>query len=143
MTITRNLWPRLLLLIALPFFSTQVLANCADVCEQKRSNCIKNTSEQNARCDEQNNICKLTCNREQTLSCVYLGFKNHEGVADRENELKELTGGFARVSDEDKPHFAGLCSSHGMKCQYVLNWDKTMYSCGGEQREPTRVACCF
>ena len=143
MYIKITIWPRLFLLVAVLIFSSQVFANCADICESERSNCSQASSQQKTpRCDEQFNICVLSCNSEKTKHCVYLGFKNHDGVADREKELKEITGGFARVTEEISPHFAGLCSSTGMKCEYVLDWDRTMYSCGGDKREPRRVACC-
>jgi len=143
MTIKITIWPRLFLLIVALILSSQVLANCTDICESERNNCLQASSQKSsARCDEQFNICTLSCNSEQTRHCVYLGFKNHDGVADKEKELKEITGSFARVTDETNPHFAGLCSSNGMKCEYVLDWDSSMYSCGGEKRESRRVACC-
>lgn len=143
MTIKITIWPRYLFLIAVSFFSAQVLANCTDVCEKQRNNCSQVSGQQvSTSCDEQFSICALRCNREQTLYCVYLGFKNYEGVADKENELKQITGGFARVTENETLHFAGLCSSNDMRCEYAIEWDGTMYSCGGGKREPRRVACC-
>ena len=143
MSIKITIWPRLFFLIAVSFLSSQVMADCTDICDSERSHCSQISSQQkNMRCDERFKICNLSCRREQNKHCVYLGFKNHEGVADKENEIKEMTGGFVRVTEEINPNFAGLCSSNGMKCEYVLDWDKTMYSCGGEKREPRRVACC-
>ncbi|MCW8855317.1 MAG: hypothetical protein OQK72_11485 [Gammaproteobacteria bacterium] len=143
MTIKITIGRQLLFFMAVSFFSSQALANCADTCESVRSSCLQTSSQQkNTACEEQFNICNLSCNRDNTLHCVYLGFKNYEGDANKENELQELTGGFARVTGGDKPHFGGLCSSHGMKCEYSISWDKTMYTCGGGKREPRRVACC-
>lgn len=136
-------WHKLLFLFAVQFISTQALANCTDSCDVERNNCLQASSPQNnARCNEQFNICTLTCNRQKTLGCVYLGFKNHDGVADKEKELKEITGGFARIIEETKPHFSGLCSNNNMRCEYVIDWEGSMYTCGGEKREPRRVACC-
>jgi len=143
MYIKTAIWHKLLFLIAVQLFSSQVLANCSDSCQLERRTCLKNSSyQQNLRCEEQFDICTLSCNRQENLACVYLGFKNHDGIADKEMELKERTGGFARVTEESKSHFSGLCSSNNMRCEYVLNWDGRMYSCGGEKREPRRVACC-
>ena len=143
MHIKITIWHKLILLFTVHFFSSQALANCNDTCVLEHSNCQQaSTQQQNARCDEQFSVCTLSCNRQKTMSCVYLGFKNHEGTANREKELNEITEGFARVTDEKNPHFAGLCRSNNMRCAYVLDWDRTMYSCGGVQREPARVACC-
>ncbi|MDH5473080.1 MAG: hypothetical protein OEY61_09510 [Gammaproteobacteria bacterium] len=143
MSIKITIWPRIFFLISLSFFSSQAWANCTDVCENERNDCSKTASQQHiSACDEQFNICNLSCKREQTKYCVYLGFKNYDGVADKENELKEIVGDFSRVTEERHPNFAGLCRSNDMKCEYVLDWDGTMYSCGGEIREPRRVACC-
>ena len=137
-------WYRIILFFTVYLFSSQVMANCKESCVLERSNCQQSSGKQaNTRCDEQYGVCTLSCNREKTMGCVYLGFKNYEGKADREEELKAFTGGFVRVTEKTKPHFAGLCSSQNMRCEYVLGWDKTMYTCGGEKREPTRVACCF
>ena len=134
---------KIILLFTVYLFSSQALANCNDTCVLERSNCQQSsTQKQNTHCDEQFSVCTLSCNRDKTIGCVYLGFKNHEGTADKEQELNKITGGFARVTEKDKPHFAGLCRSNNMRCEYVLGWDRTMYSCGGEKREPTRVACC-
>ena len=138
-----SIWHKLFFLVSLPFFSAQALANCPDACEVARSKCQETSNqEQPTRCEEQFNVCTLNCNRQETGSCVYLGFANHEGTADKEKELKELTGGFARVTDEKHPHFAGLCRSNNMQCIYVLKWDTSMFSCGGANRDPGRVACC-
>jgi hypothetical protein len=137
-----TLWHKLFFLLAMPLLSAQAYANCPETCALERSQCQQNSGQQDTRCEEQFSVCTLNCNREETQYCVYLGFKNHEGTADREKELKELTGGFARVTDEKHPHFAGLCRSNNMRCEFVMEWDKHMYSCGGEVREPNRVACC-
>ena len=143
MYLKTTIWYKMILLFTVYLFSSQALADCNDACVLERSNCQQSsTQQQNTRCDEQFDVCTLSCNRQKTMSCVYLGFKNHEGTADREEELNKITGGFARVTEEDYPHFAGLCRSNNMRCEYVLDWDRTMYSCGGEKREPTRVACC-
>ncbi len=143
MYIKITIWHKLILLFSAYFFSAQALANCNDTCVLERNNCQKSsTQQQNARCVEQFSVCTLSCNRQKTMSCVYLGFKNHDGTADREKELNGITGGFARVTDEKNPHFAGLCRSNNMRCAYVLDWDRAMYSCGGVKREPRRVACC-
>ena len=137
------IWHKLFFLFAVQFFSAQLFANCTDTCESERGNCLMTSKQQeNTRCDEQFNVCTLTCNRQDTQGCVYLGFKNHDGAADKEKELREITGGFTRVTEEAKPHFAGLCSSNDMRCEYVLDWNRTMYSCGGDKRYPRRVACC-
>ena len=136
-------WHKLALLSCGLFISLQALANCNDTCLLDHSSCQKNTAQQqDTHCDEQLSVCTLSCNRHETMSCVYLGFKNHEGTADREKELNEVTGGFARVTDEKSMNFAGLCRSNGKRCEYVLDWDGTMYSCGGAKREPRRVGCC-
>ena len=139
-----TIWHKLFFLFAVQFFSTQAFADCTATCEVERSNCQKTSGQlQSNRCDEQFSVCTLNCNRENTGYCVYLGFKNPEGTADKEAELKEITGGFARVTNEkNQPHFGGLCRSANMRCDYVLGWDRTMYTCGGEKREPRRVACC-
>ncbi|MCW9014059.1 MAG: hypothetical protein OQL06_09775 [Gammaproteobacteria bacterium] len=138
-----TIWYRIILLFTVYLFSSQALASCNNACVLERSNCQQSSAEQNTRCDEQFGICTLRCNRHNTMGCVFLGFKNHEGIASREQELNEITGGFVRVTEEDRPNFAGLCRNNNMRCEYVLDWDRTMYSCGGEKREPTRVACCF
>ena len=139
-----TIWYKMILFFTVYLFSTQVFADCNDICKLDLKNCQKSSAQnQSTRCEEQFGICSLSCNRDKTMGCVFLGFKNHEGVADREKELKELTGGFVRVTEVNKPHFAGLCRSHNMRCEYVLDWEKTMYTCGGEKREPNRVACCF
>ncbi len=136
-------WRKLILLFAFLFVSSQALANCADICAVEHSSCQETTTQQkDTRCDEKLSVCTLSCNREETMSCVYLGFKNHEGTADREKELSKITGGFTRVTVDQSPNFSGLCRSNDMRCEYVLDWDRTMYSCGGEKREPRRVACC-
>ena len=138
-----TIWHKLILLCALHFFSAQALANCIQTCELEHNKCKQtSTQQQNTRCDEKFSVCTLSCNRQQTMSCVYLGFKNHDGIADKEEELNKITEGFARVTEEKYPHFAGLCRSNNMRCEYVLNWDGKMYTCGGERREPRRVACC-
>jgi hypothetical protein len=143
MYIKITIWHKLILLFMGFFFSAQVLANCIDTCVFERNNCQQTSTQlQNTHCDEQFSVCTLSCNRQQTMSCVYLGFKNHDGTADKEKELNEITGGFARVTDEINPHFAGLCRSNNMRCEYVLEWDRTMLSCGGPKRDPRRVACC-
>lgn len=143
MSIKISVWFRIVFLVVVSLFSFQAQANCTDACEVARSNCSQDSNKQNnAACEEQFNICTLSCNRDNTKHCVYLGFKNYEGEANKESELQEITGGFARVTAGDKPHFGGLCSSHGLKCEYSLGWDKTMYTCGGGKREPRRVACC-
>jgi hypothetical protein len=143
MHIKTTIWHKLFFLIAVLFFSAPALANCPEACEVERSKCQEASSEdQKARCEEKFNVCTLNCNREETQYCAYLGFKNHDGVADKEKELSEITGGFARVTDEEHPHFAGLCRSNNMKCIYVMEWDKTMLYCGGANRDPRRVACC-
>lgn len=143
MYIKMTIWHKLILLFTVQLFSSQALANCNEICSVERNNCLQSSSQQkNARCDELFGVCTLSCNRQETMSCVFLGFKNHEGIADREKELNDITGGFARVTDEENPHFAGLCRSYNMRCEYVLDWDRTMYSCGGVKRESRRVACC-
>ena len=134
---------KLTLILIIYLFSPLVFAQCSDTCMTEFNNCEQSATEQQKfECMDQFNICKLKCNRSKTHSCVWLAFKNHEGTADREQEIREITGGFARVTHEEHPHFAGLCSSNNMRCEYVLNWDRTMYSCGGQKREATRVACC-
>lgn len=143
MYVIKTFWHKLILLFVILFFSSQALANCNDTCALEHSRCQQtSTQQQDTRCDEQLSVCTLSCNRQETMSCVYLGFKNHDGTADREKELKEVTGRFARVTDEKSPNFSGLCRSNDMRCEFVLDWDRTMYSCGGEKREPRRVACC-
>lgn len=138
-----NTWHQLIFLFAALFFSAQALADCPDTCAQKRSQCEEASSpDQKFRCEEKFNVCNLSCNREQTQYCVYVGFTNHEGTADKEKELKELTGAFTRVTEDEFPHFAGLCRNLEMRCDYTMAWDKTQFSCGGEKREPNRVACC-
>lgn len=139
-----TIWHKMILFFTVHLFSSPALADCNDTCVLERSNCQQSSTQQsNTRCEEQFGICKLKCNRQNTMGCVYLGFKNHEGIADREQELNKFTGGFVRVTEENRVNFAGLCHSNNMRCEYVLDWDRTLYSCGGEKREPTRVACCF
>lgn len=136
-------WYTPVIVIAILLGSPGAFAQCSDDCTALLKSCQQSaTGQQESRCQEQFEICKLSCNRDKTQSCVFLAFKNHEGVADKEKELEEITGGFARVTDEKHPHFAGLCSSNNMRCDYVLEWNRTMYSCGGQKREPNRVACC-
>lgn len=134
---------KLVFILTIYLFSPLVFAECSDTCMTMRNNCEQSaTEQQKQQCLDQFNVCKLKCNRSKTQSCVFLAFKNHEGTANREQELKEITGGFARVTHKEHPHFAGLCSSNNMRCDYVLDWDRTMYTCGGEQHRATRVACC-
>lgn len=134
----------LLFLFAAQLFSTQAFADCSAACERELSSCQSGATspEQKNRCSEQSAICGLNCNRDQTMYCTYLGFKDHDGVADKDQELKEVTGAFARITSDGRPHFGGLCSSNNLKCDHVLGWDRKMYYCGGEVREPRRVACC-
>ena len=118
-------------------------ATCSDGCSALLQSCEQSAAEQQRSiCQERFEICKLKCNRAKTQGCVWLAFKNYDGVANRERELTEITNGFARITHEAHPHFAGLCSSNSLRCDYVLDWDQTMYSCGGQRREATRVACC-
>ena len=136
-------WYTPVFVIAILLGSSGAFAQCTNDCTASLKSCQQSASgQQKSRCEEEFEICKLKCNRDKTQSCVYLAFKNHEGVADKEKELEEITGGFARVTDEKHPHFAGLCSSNNMRCDYVLKWNRTMLSCGGQKREPNRVACC-
>ena len=139
-----TIWQKLLFLVIAQILSIQAFADCAAGCEQAYSSCQKAATNevQMSRCIEQSAICALTCNRENTMYCTYLGFKDHEGVADKEKELEAITGGFARVSSDERPHFGGLCSSNKMTCDHVQGWDKKLYYCGGEVRHPRRVACC-
>ena len=143
MSMIKTFWHKLILAFAVLFFSSQALANCNDACVSEHRSCKQaSAQQQDKRCDEQLSVCTLSCNRQETMSCVHIGFKNPEGAADKDKELDEITGGFARVTDEKSLNFAGLCRSIDMRCEYVLNWDKTMFSCGGEKREARRVACC-
>ena len=134
---------KLVLFLSVFILSSQALADCNEACVLERNSCQQTSSQQQGqRCDERFSVCTLSCKRQETMSCVFLGFKNHEGEADREKELKDVTNGFARVTDEKSQNFAGLCRTNNMKCEYVLGWAGTMYSCGGVKREPGRVACC-
>ena len=143
MNTMKPLQHKLIVLLATFFISSQAHANCSDACVATHSSCLQSSSKTHtSRCDEQLSVCTLSCNRHQTMSCVFLGFKNHEGAADKEMELKKVTGQFARVTDEKSLNFANLCRSSNMRCEYVLEWDGTMFSCGGEKRDPRRVACC-
>lgn len=138
------LWQKLFFLFVVQIFSAQAFADCSTACEVELSNCQKaatNQAQKN-RCSEQSAVCALNCNRADTMYCTYLGFKDHDGVADKEKELAEVTKGFARVTSDGRPHFGGLCSSNNLKCDHVLGWNKSMYFCGGEVRHPNRVACC-
>lgn len=136
-------WYKPVFIIVTLLCSHNLFAECSDDCSASLKSCQQSASgQQNSACQEQFEICNLICNRDQTQSCVFLAFKNHEGVADKEKELEEITGGFARVTEEQYPHFAGLCSNNNMRCDYVLEWNQTMYSCGGSKRDPNRVACC-
>lgn len=144
MTKNQILWLKPALFVVALFSSQFAIAQCGDACSASLQQCKQSaTAAQQARCRQQFEICSLKCNRDATQGCVWLAFENHEGVADRDKELGEITGGsFARITHEKHPHFAGLCSSYDMQCEYVLDWDRTMYSCGGDRREATRVACC-
>ncbi len=143
MYVVKTFWHKLIPFFVLLFLSSQAHANCNDTCASEHRRCQQNSSQQkDTRCDEQLSICSLSCNSQETMSCTFIGFKNHEGTADREKELKEITGRFTRVTDKKSLNFAGLCRSNDMRCDYVLNWDGRMYSCGGEKREPRRAACC-
>ena len=135
---------KLFFLFAVQIFSAQAFAGCSAACEVELSNCQKvaTSPEQKNRCSEQSSICALNCNRENTMYCTYLGFKDHDGLADKEKELEEATGGFARVTSDGRPHFGGLCSSHNLKCDHVLGWNKKLFYCGGFIKHPHRVACC-
>ncbi len=137
-------WQKLFFLFVVQMLSAQAFADCPTVCEVEHRDCQKSATsqEQKNRCSEQSSICTLTCNRDKTMYCTYLGFKDHEWVADKEKELEEVTGGFARVTSDGRPHFGGLCNSNNMKCDHVLGWNKKLYYCGGEIRQPRRVACC-
>ncbi len=138
------IWKKLFFLFVVQFLSAQAFADCPTACEVEHSNCQKaaTSQEQKNRCSEQSSVCTLTCNRDKTMYCTYLGFKDHDGIADKEKELEEVTGGFARVTSDGRPHFGGLCISNNMKCDHVLSWKKSLHYCGGEIREPRRVACC-
>lgn len=143
MYIITTIWHSFLLLFTVFIFSPHAIASCNDTCMPERKNCQQTSDQPHAtHCDEQFNVCVLSCNRQKTMSCVYLGFNNHEGTADREKELGKLTNGFARVTDEKTLNFDGLCRNNDMRCDFVLDWEGTMFSCGGEKREPGRVACC-
>ena len=137
---------KLFFLFVVQFLSLQAFADqgCTTACELEHSNCQKvaTSQEQKNRCNEQSSICSLNCNRDKTMYCTYLGFKDHDGVADKEKELQEVTGGFARVTSDGRTHLGALCLSNNMKCDHVLSWENTLHYCGGEVRNPRRVACC-
>ena len=135
---------KLFFLFVMQFLSAPAFADCPTACKVEHSNCQEaaTSQEQKNRCSEQSSICSLNCNREKTMYCTYLGFKDHDGIADKEKELEEVTGGFARVTSDGRLHFGGLCLSNNMKCDHVLGWNKSLHYCGGEIRNPRRVACC-
>lgn len=144
MHLKTNILKTLFIFFGLTLLSTQVFADCLNACTTEHNNCLKTATNetQKNRCEELSNVCNLNCNRDKTMYCTYLGFKDHDGKADKEKELEEITGGFTRVTSDGRPHFGGLCSHHNLKCNHVIAWDKQMYMCGGDKREPRRVACC-
>ena len=144
MHVKTTIWQKLFFLFVVQLLSAQAFADCSTACEVEYSNCQKaaTSQEQKNRCSEQSSVCTLSCNRDKTMYCTYLGFKDHDGIADKEKELEEVTGGFARVTSDGRPHFGDLCISNNMKCDHVLGWNKSLHYCGGEIREPRRVACC-
>lgn len=139
-------WQKLIFLFMLQFLSTQAFANdnCTTACEVELNNCQKAavSQKQKNRCSEESSVCALNCNRDKTMYCTYLGFKDYDGKLYREKELAEATGGYARVTSDGRPHFGGLCSSFNLKCDHVIDWNKKIYYCGGELKEPGRVGCC-